>query len=742
MLVYEHPKFIVNVLLMFNQSTFKIVIFVKNIKFMRNIILLIIIATIVLSCGNKEFRKIEIEYPEVKKVEQVDNYFGTEVSDPYRWLENDTAKDVEEWVRKQNEITFDYLSNIPFRDQLRKRLTQVWDYPKISAPFKKGDKYFYYKNDGLQNQSVLYYMTELGGESTLLLDPNNLSDDGTVALTSTAVSDDGKYLAYSISRGGSDWREIYVRDIETLQETSDHIEWAKFSGISWYGNGFFYNRYPAPEKGKELSAVNTDSKVYYHTLGDEQSQDELIYEDDANPLWGFSAGVTDDKEWLIISVSESTSGNAFYIKNLNKENSDVIKIVEGFDKDYFVIDNIDGELYVITNDSAPKYKLIAINTDKNSRENWVDIIPESEGVLQSVSIFENKIIAKYMEDAHSVVKVFDIKGEYLYDIDLPVLGTVSGFGGERMHTETFFTITSFTTPATVYKYDIENNISELYQESQIDFDPSEYITKQVFYESNDGTKIPMFIVHKKGIALDGSNPTLLYGYGGFNISLTPYFSVVRLIWLEQGCVFAMANLRGGGEYGEDWHKAGTLLKKQNVFDDFISAAEYLIDNKYTRSDRLAIQGGSNGGLLVGAVTNQRPDLFAVALPAVGVMDMLRYHLFTIGRYWATDYGTSEDSKEMFEYLHAYSPVHSVKEGVDYPAIMVTTADHDDRVVPAHSFKYIATIQEKETGESPTLIRIETKAGHGAGKPTDKVIQEYADLYAFTFYNLKFTPLFN
>jgi prolyl oligopeptidase len=574
-----------------------------------------------------------------------------------------------------------------------------------------------------------------------LLDPNTLSEDGTVALASTAVSDDGKYLAYAISRGGSDWREIYVKNIETLEDMDDHIEWAKFSGISWYEDGFYYSRYPEPEQGKELSGVNTNSKVYYHKLGDNQSNDKLVYEDSAHPLWGFSAGVTDDKEWLIISVTESTSGNAFYISKPQKENAEVHKIVEDFDNDYYVIDHIDGKLFVITNYQASKYQLIAINPLNSSRENWEIIIPEAEGVLEGVNIFGDKIIAQYMEDAHSVVKVFDLKGKYLYDVDLPVIGSVSGFGGEREHTVTFFTVTSFTTPATVYRYNIEDNTYELYQESEIDFDPSEYETKQVFYSSKDGTKIPMFIVHKKGIALDGTNPTLLYGYGGFNISLTPYFSVVRLIWLEQGAVFAMANLRGGGEYGDDWHKAGTLMKKQNVFDDFIAAAEYLIDNKYTKTDRLAIQGGSNGGLLIGAVTNQRPDLFAVALPAVGVMDMLRYHLFTIGRYWATDYGTSEDSKEMFEYLYQYSPIHNITSDVDYPAIIVTTADHDDRVVPAHSFKYIATMQANNKGDKPTLIRIETQAGHGAGKPTDKIIQEYADLYAFTFFNMKFTPLF-
>lgn len=709
---------------------------------MKKVFYIFVIASIAISCGNKDFKKIELEYPETKKTDQMDNYFGTEVADPYRWLENDTAHEVEEWVKQQNEVTFGYLSQIPFRDQIRERLTKLWDYPKISAPYLKGDKYFYYKNDGLQNQSVLYYKTDLEGEETMLLDPNELSDDGTVSLAATSVSEDGKYIAYAISRGGSDWREIYVRNIETLEDTDDEIMWVKFSGISWLNDGFYYSRYPAPDKGKELSAVNENSKIYYHKIGTKQSEDILVYEDKNHPQWGFSAGVTDDNKYLIISVTESTSGNAFYFKSLEDENEKVQKVVEDFDNDFYVVDHIDGKFYVITNYEAPKYKLIAIDVNNFERDNWTDVIPETEGVLESVNIFEDKIIARLMIDAHSVVKVYDIEGNVLYDVDLPVLGSVSGFGGKRDHKETFFTVTSFTTPATVYRYDIENNTYELYQESQIDFDASDYETKQVFYKSKDGTKIPMFIVHKKGIALDGSNPTLLYGYGGFNVSLTPYFSVVRLAWLEQGGVFAMANLRGGGEYGEDWHKAGILTKKQNVFDDYIAAAEYLIDNKYTKPERLAVQGGSNGGLLVGAVINQRPELFAVALPAVGVMDMLRYHLFTIGRYWATDYGTSEQSEEMFKYLYAYSPLHNIKSGVEYPAVMVTTADHDDRVVPAHSFKYIATLQERHSGEAPVLIRIETKAGHGAGKPTDKIIQEYADLYAFTFYNMKFTPLFN
>lgn len=709
---------------------------------MKKLVFVALIPIAMVSCKNKtDFKNIEIQYPETTKVDVSDEYFGTVVADPYRWLENDTAADVEEWVIAQNKVTNAYLEQIPFRNKIQERLTKLWDYPKQSAPVKKGDKYFYYKNNGLQNQNVLFYKTSLKGEEFELLDPNLLSDDGTVALSSIAVSDDGKYLAYAISRGGSDWQEIYVRDIETGKDLDDHLKWIKFSGMSWFEDGFFYSRYPEPVKGGELSGMNSHNKVYYHKIGDLQENDQLVYQDNNNPLWSYSAEVTKDKKYLIIYASKSTSGNALYIKDLSVNNAPVRKIIEGFDYDYGVVGHFEGKLFVYTNHNAPKYKLISIDPKRSDEKYRTDIISEADGVLQSLSVFGEKIIATYMIDAHSVVKLFDIQGNYLYDLDLPVIGSVSGFAGDRTETETFYTVTSFITPATIYKYNIEKNKSELYQNAQIDFDASKYETKQVFYTSNDGTKIPMFIVHKKKIAFDGNNPTLLYGYGGFNISLTPFFSVVRLLWLEQGGVLAVANLRGGGEYGEDWHKAGILMNKQNVFDDFIAAAEYLIDNKYTSPQRLVIQGGSNGGLLVGAVANQRPELFAVALPAVGVMDMLRYHLFTIGRYWATDYGTSADSKEMFEYLYAYSPIHNIKEGVEYPATMVTTADHDDRVVPAHSFKYIATLQEKYKGERPMLIRIETKAGHGAGKPTDKIIQEYADLYAFVFYNLKFTPIY-
>jgi prolyl oligopeptidase len=707
---------------------------------MKNVLLISLLALVTLSCKTDADKKVW-EYPETKKSDVVYTYFGEDVADPYHWLENDTSKETEAWVKAQNEVTFAYLNGIEFRDDIRDRLEKIWDYPKQSAPYHIADKYLYYKNDGLQNQSVLYIKDNIEDEGRILLDPNKLSDDGTVALAGSSMSNDGKYLAYGISRSGSDWKEYFVKDIESGNDLSDHLQWIKFSGVAWYGDGFFYSRFPEPKEGDELSGMNKDNRIYYHKLGDNQSDDRLIYEDPENDAWSFSPGVTDDEAYLIISVSESTSGNALYLKDLNAENAEIEKIVTDFDHDFWVLDHIDGKLIVMTNYEAPKYKLITIDPENPEKENWEDLISEMDYVLRGVSPIGGKLIARYMKDAHTVVKVFDMNGNYLYDVDIPVLGTVSGFGGEREDMETFYTVTSFTTPATIYRYDIENNESELYQSSEIDFDETKYETKQVFYESKDGTEIPMFIVHKKGIELDGNNPALLYGYGGFNISLTPSFGITRLIWLEQGGVYAMANLRGGGEYGEDWHKAGTKMQKQNVFDDFIAAAEYLIDEDYTSSEKLAIMGGSNGGLLVGAVTNQRPDLFQVAIPAVGVMDMLRYHLFTIGKYWASDYGTSEDSKEMFEYLRAYSPIHNIESGKDYPAVLVKTADHDDRVVPAHSFKYIATLQEHYKGENPVMIRIETKAGHGAGKPTQKIIDEYADVYAFIFDNMGITPVY-
>ncbi|MCK9206268.1 MAG: prolyl oligopeptidase family serine peptidase [Salinivirgaceae bacterium] len=689
------------------------------------------------SCQPKEEK---LNYPMTRKVDTVDHYFGTAVADPYRWLEDDNSDSTKAWVVAQNAVTNAYLAKIPYRTQINSRLTKLWDYPKISAPFHEGGRYFVFKNNGLQNQSVAYLLDSIGGNESVILDPNTFSDDGTVSLTAFSPSDDGKLLGYGISKGGSDWNEFFVKNIETGELLPDHIEWVKFSGIQWLKDGFFYSRFPAPKEDDILKGVNENSKIYYHKIGTTQTDDQLVYEDTEHPNWGFGAWVTDDQKLLVIAVTESTSGNAFYVKDIEK-GGNVIKIVESFDNDFQVIDHQNGKLLVMTNYQAPKYKVIAIDLTDYAREKWVDFIPEKEGVLTGVSIIGGKMIATYLKDAHSHMEVNDLAGKYLYDLELPVLGSVSGFNGERDDKITFFTITSFTTPATVYKYDIENNKSGLYQTSAVDFDPEAYETKQVFFTSNDGTKVPMFIVHKKGLKLDGKNPVLLYGYGGFNVSLTPSFNVGRLIWLEQGGVYAMVNLRGGGEYGEDWHKAGTLMQKQNVFDDCIAAAEYLISEKYTSKGKIALLGGSNGGLLVGAVANQRPELFGAALPAVGVMDMLRYHKFTIGRYWATDYGTSEDSEEMFKYLYAYSPVHTIKENVEYPAVLVTTADHDDRVVPAHSFKYIATLQEKYKGTNPVIIRIESKAGHGAGKPTAKIIEEYSDMYAFMFKNLEVDPVY-
>lgn len=687
-----------------------------------------------------QVKKEKINYPMTKKVDTVDVYFGHEVKDPYRWLEDDNSEETKAWVKEQNIVTNAYFDKIPYKNAVKERITKLLDYPKISAPFKRGGHYFLFKNDGLQNQSVAYIKENLEAEERMILDPNKLSEDGTVSLSNFSPSEDGKYIAYGISRGGADWKEFYVKNIETGKDLDDHIMWAKFSNISWFKDGFFYTRYPAPAEGDMLKGVNENSKVYYHKIGDKQEKDKLVYEDSEHPKWGFSTGVTDDEKYLIISVNESTSGNAIYVKNL-EQCGKVQKIIETFENDFYVIDHSNGKLLVLTNYQAPNYKLISIDLAQPGKEKWLDVIPEKKSVLKGISLLGKKMIASYLKDAHSHIEVYSENGDYQYDIELPVLGSVSGFGGKKEDNMTFYTVTSFTTPSTIYKYFVDENKSELYQETEIDFNTSDYTTEQVFYPSKDGTKIPMFIVYKKDLKKDGKNPVLLYGYGGFNVSLTPYFSSMRLVWLEQGGIFAMMNLRGGGEYGEAWHKAGTIMQKQNVFDDCIAAAEYLINEKYTSKGKIGLQGGSNGGLLVGAVVNQRPDLFGVGLPAVGVMDMLRYHKFTIGRYWATDYGTSEDSEEIFNYLVAYSPLHTIKENVEYPSILVTTGDHDDRVVPAHSFKYAATLQEKYKGTNPVLIRIETQAGHGAGKPTSKVIEEYTDVYTFLFEELGLKPVY-
>ncbi len=689
---------------------------------------------IMLASCHKKNSVPKVEYPETKKCDTVDHYFGVAVPDPYRWLEDDYSEETANWVKAQNEVTDKFLSQIPYREKMKQHLKDIMNYPKEGAPWKKGDRYFFYRNDGLQNQSVLYYKNSLDGKAVELLDPNKLSNDGTVALSTLGISDDGNYLGYAISRNGSDWQEIYVKNITTGEVLSDHLVWVKFSGIAWKDDGFFYSRFPEPKN--ELSGVNENGKLYYHKVGTDQKEDKLAYEDRTNPNLSFSAEVV-NKRYLVIYGSESTSGNSLYYKDLSNPNAQFVKLVTDFKDDYSVVDEIDGNFLVFTNHDAPAYKLVKIPLDNPT--NWTDVIPQSKDILTGVSHLGKKLIANYNKDAHSVVKIFDENGRFLDNLDNDIIGSIGGFGGEAEDTETFYTVTSYITPAAIYRYDVTNNKSTIYKKSEIKFNSDEYVTEQKFFTSKDGTKVPMFITYKKGTKMNGKNPTLLYGYGGFNISLTPSFSTTRILWLEQGGVLAVVNLRGGGEYGKEWHEAGTKMKKQNVFDDCIAAAEYLIAQGYTSKEKLALQGGSNGGLLVGAVVNQRPDLFAVAIPQVGVMDMLRYHKFTIGRYWATDYGTSEDSKEMFEYLYKYSPLHSIQNGKEYPAILVTTADHDDRVVPAHSFKYAAALQNSDIGDKPHLIRIESNAGHGGGKPLDKTIEEVTDMFSFIFFNMGVEP---
>ena len=703
----------------------------------RNILIVIALSVIFMSnTFAQDLSNMRIRYPQTQKCDTVDHYFGTAVPDPYRWLEDDYSEQTANWVKAQNKLTQNYLSQIPYRQQMKKHLMEIMNYPKEGAPWKKGDRYFFYRNNGLQNQSVLYYKNSLEGEPIELLDPNKLSSDGTVALSTLGISDDGNYLGYAISRNGSDWQEIFVKNIATGEVLADHLVWVKFSGIAWKDNGFFYSRFPEPQN--ELSGVNENGKLYYHKVGTDQKDDQLAYEDPTNPDLSFSAEVV-NKRYLVIYGSVSTSGNCLYFKDLNKKSSQFVKVVDNFDDDYGVIDEMNGNLIVMTNHNAPEYKVVSIPMDKPAAKNWKDVIPAAKEVLAGVSHVGHRLIANYTKDARSLVKIFDESGRFIANLDNDIIGSIGGFSGEPDDEETFYTVTSYITPANIYRYDVENNKSTLYKKSEINFNSDEYVTEQKFYTSKDGTQVPIFITHKKGIKMDGSNPTLLYGYGGFNISLTPSFSVTRIAWLEQGGVLAVANLRGGGEYGRAWHEAGTKLQKQNVFDDCIAAAEFLIEQGYTSKKMLALQGGSNGGLLVGAVINQRPDLFAVAIPQVGVMDMLRYHKFTIGRYWAVDYGTSEDSKEMFEYLRKYSPLHSIHDGVRYPAVLVTTADHDDRVVPAHSFKYAAALQSSKIGDKPHLIRIESNAGHGGGKPLDKTIEETVDIFSFIFYNMGVKP---
>jgi prolyl oligopeptidase len=672
-------------------------------------------------------------YPETQKADQVDDYFGTQVADPYRWMEDDNAEEVKAWVESQNAVTFGYLEQIPFRETVRERLLEFYNYPKYSSPFRAGDYYFFYKNDGLQNQSVLYIQKGLEGEPEIFLDPNTLSADGTVRANIAGFSNDDRYAAVMRSEAGSDWREIRVMEIASKEELPDRVRWVKFSGASWYKDGFFYNRYPEPTEEDRLKAQNRDMKVYYHKIGDPQEKDVLVYEDLDNPLRTFGAFATEDERFLFLMVSEGTSGNELYFKDMNRPAMYFSPLVEGFENDTYPIDSIGDRILLYTNIAAPNYRVVALDAGNPSADAWEEVIPAREEVLNGANTGGGYLFCSYLKDANTKVYQFQTDGTLVREIQLPALGSAGGFGARKEDDILFYTFSSFTYPSTIYKYDIDSGKSEVFRSSEVKFTPEDYETKQVFYASKDGTKIPMFIVHKKGLKLNGKNPALLYGYGGFNVSLTPSFNALRILLLEQGFVYAMANLRGGGEYGEDWHKAGMLLNKQNVFDDFIAAAEYLIDEKYTSKDKLAISGASNGGLLVGAAMTQRPDLFKVALPAVGVMDMLRYHKFTIGWAWAVDYGSSEE-EEHFKNLLSYSPLHNLKEGTAYPATLVTTADHDDRVVPAHSFKFTATLQEKHRGDNPVLIRIETRSGHGSSSTT-KMIEEIADEYAFMLYNL-------
>jgi prolyl oligopeptidase len=670
-------------------------------------------------------------YPVARKSDQVDDYHGVKVADPYRWLEDLDSDETRSWVEAENKLSFGFLAAIPARSILKDRLTKLWNYEKYGVPFKEGNRYFYLRNSGLQNQSVLYTVTSLEAVPQVLLDPNTLSTDGTVAVSGMQVSDDGKSLAYSLSSSGSDWQEWKVRDVQTGKDLSDDLKWVKFSGVSWTrdGKGFFYSRYDEP-KGDSLKATNYFQKVYFHQLGSAQSEDVLVYERPDQKDWLFGGSVTEDGNYLIVGVSQGTDVKSrVYYKDLRAKDAPVIKLLDDFDAAYTFIGNEGPRFWFQTDLESPRGKVIEIDINKPARANWKVIVPESKEALQTVTLVDHKFILNYLKDAYTQVKIFDTAGKLVSEVRFPGIGSADGFGGKATDKETFYSFTGFTTPTTIYRYDMVTGKSSVFRQPKVDFRPEDYETRQVFYSSKDGTKVPMFITHKRGLKLDGGNPTYLYGYGGFNISLSPAFSVGNLVWMEMGGVYAQPNLRGGGEYGEDWHQSGMKLKKQNVFDDFIAAAEWLIANKYTSTPKLAIGGGSNGGLLVGAVLTQRPELFGAALPAVGVMDMLRFQKFTIGWAWVSDYGSAENADE-FTALYAYSPLHNIKPGTVYPPTMITTADHDDRVWPGHSFKFAATLQQAQVGNAPILIRIETKAGHGAGKPTSKTIEEIADRWAF------------
>ncbi|WP_034060525.1 prolyl oligopeptidase family serine peptidase [Lacinutrix jangbogonensis] len=711
---------------------------------MKNIALLLLTLSILMSCNKEEKmrKEITINYPETNTVDKANTYFGTEVKDPYRWLEDDRSEETMDWVKNQNKATYGYLDNIPFRNELKDRLTKLWNYEKIGSPFKKGDYTYFYKNTGLQNQYIIYrYKTGADPTTaTVFLDPNGFSDDGTTSLGGTSFSKDGKKLAYAISEGGSDWRKILIMNTETKEIIEDTIVDVKFSGMSWYKNeGFYYSSYDKPE-GSELSAKTDQHKVYYHKLGTSQKDDKIIYGNTPEEKHRYIYGsVTEDNRYLIISPRTSTSGNKLYIKDLTLPNAPLVEVIGNTDSDTYLLENVGSKLFLVTNLNAPNQKIVTVDASNPTPELWVDFIPETKNVL-SPSTAGGYFFTEYMVDAVSQIFQYDYNGKLIREVKLPSIGSAGGFGAKKEEKELYYSFTNYVTPGSIYKYDIKKGISKLYRKPDIDFNSDDYESVQVFYPSKDGTKIPMIITHKKGIKLNGKNPTILYGYGGFNISLTPGFSITNAVWMEQGGIYAVANLRGGGEYGKEWHDAGTQLKKQNVFDDFIAAAEYLIAKNYTSSDYLAIKGGSNGGLLVGATMTQRPDLMKVALPAVGVLDMLRYHTFTAGAGWAYDYGTAEDNKEMFAYLKGYSPVHNVKAGTQYPATLITTGDHDDRVVPAHSFKFAAELQAKQSGKNPTLIRIETDAGHGAGTPVSKTIDQAADIFGFTLFNMGYDVL--
>ena len=692
---------------------------------MRALLLLILMQTLAIAQSPT--------YPETRKQEVEDDYFGTRIADPFRWLEDDNSAETKAWVQEQNKITFGWLAGIPQRARIFGRLKQLWNYERFGTPFKRGDRYFFTRNSGLQNQSVLYVTDRLDGEARELLDPNAFSKDGTISLTEIAPDEQGKLLVYGTSTGGSDWQEYRIRDIATGKDLPDVLRWIKFSGATWAqdGGGFYYSRYPKPEAGGALTEKNENQSVWFHKVGTSQDQDTVVYARPDEPGWGYGTYVTEDGSYLILSISKDTSprSQVFY-KDLRVERSGFKELLKGFDASYGFIDNDGPVFYFVTDLDAPRYRVVAIDINRPEKKAWREIIPQAEHKLESASLFGEKFICEYLQDARSAVRAYDMKGTLLQEVALPGIGSVGGLGGKRKDTETFYSYSSFTSPTTTYRYNIASGESTIFRQPKLDFDGAQYESRQVFLPSKDGTRIPMFLVHKKGLKLDGSNPCLLYGYGGFDISLTPGFSVSRAVWMEMGGIFAMANLRGGGEYGSAWHEAGIKEKKQNVFDDFIAAAEWLVKEKFTQPSKLAIQGGSNGGLLVGACMTQSPELFGAALPAVGVLDMLRYHKFTIGWAWKSDYGSSELPDE-FRSILAYSPLHNLKPGTRYPATLITTADHDDRVVPAHSFKFAARLQECQAKDGPpVLIRIETSAGHGAGTALTKVMEETADEWAF------------